>query len=251
MDRPDAVLFDKDGTILPFDPFWTTWTRTFRDALNMGSPPSSAGVSQHARTLLLDWPANTRTASHGASLDVATMGVLRERVAAMLVANGADPEDAHRVVGAATRSADRVAGSLPVGAYVGFHVAVRSLVEQDIRLAVVTGDDEARAVRQVDALELAGELPVVIGGDRGLPGKPDPATLLAGCAALDVDPSRCVYVGDSLVDVRAARAARFALALVYVPLDAVELPAWVGEADAVLRDFAELARRWVDVTVAP
>lgn len=251
MDRPDAVLFDKDGTILPFDPFWTTWTRTFRDALGVGGASADTGDGRPYGTGLLDWPANTRTASHGASLDVATMEVLRDRMVAMAVAAGVTPGDAGRIVTAAARSADEVAGSLPVRAHDGFHAAVRALIAQDIRLAVVTGDDEQRAIDQVAALGLARELPVVIGGDRGLPGKPDPATLLAGCAALDVEPSRCVYVGDSLVDVRAARAAGFALALVYVPLDAVELPAWVGEADAIIRELDELATRWVDATVAP
>lgn len=255
MDRPEAVLFDKDGTILPFDPFWTTWTRTFREALGRGAassaaPTATANGGSDGRGLL-DWPANTRTASHGASLDVATMGVLRERVSAMLVAAGAAPDDARRIVAAAARTADEVAGRQPVTAHEGFAAAVTSLVAEGIRAAVVTGDDEQRALSQVASLGLADRIPVVIGGDRGLPGKPDPATLLAGCAALDVDPTRCVYIGDSLVDVRAARAARFALALVYVPLDAVEPPAWIDEADAVIHHFDELAERWADVAIAP
>jgi phosphoglycolate phosphatase-like HAD superfamily hydrolase len=251
MDRPEAVLFDKDGTILPFDPFWTTWTRTFREALLGGPGPSTEGDGRADGRGLLDWPANTRTASHGASLDVATMGVLRERIVATMVAAGTPADEAHRLVAMAARVADEVAGRQPVAAHDGFAAAVTALVAQGIRAAVVTGDDEQRAVSQVSTLGLADRITVVIGGDRGLPGKPDPATLLAGCAALDVDPTRSVYVGDSLVDVRAARAARFALALAYVPLDAEELPIWVDEADAIVRHFDELAERWAGVTGAP
>lgn len=238
MDRPAAVLFDKDGTILPFIPFWTTWTRTFRAALE------ASGVLDGAPPGMLDWSANTRTASHGASLDVATMAVLRERVAALLVSAGTDPNEATAVVEAAARAADALAETLPVEAHEGFVEAVHALREQGIAVAVVTGDDEARAARQLHALGLIRDVAVVIGGDRGLPGKPDPATLLAGCAGLEVAPEDCVYVGDSLVDVRAARAAGFSSALVYVPRDAEALPSWAGEGDEVIDDLASLATRW-------
>jgi HAD superfamily hydrolase (TIGR01549 family) len=248
VERPEAVLFDKDGTILPFDPFWTTWTRVFRAALDRAVVASGKGGPRAAENLL-DWPSNTRTASHGASLEVATMGVLRERVAEALIAGGVTPQDADRIVAEASVTADADAARQPVEAHHGFAATVRALRAAGIPAAVVTGDDERRAVEQMVALGLGRELPVVVGGDRGLPGKPDPATLLAGCAALEVDPAGCVYVGDSLVDVRAARAAGFALALVYVPPDAVELPGWSGEADAVIRGFDVLAARWTGATI--
>lgn len=238
MATPDAVLFDKDGTIMPFSPFWTTWTRTFRDGL------AGSGALDRAAPGMLDWPANTRTASYGASVDVATMAVLRDRVVGLLVSVGADATQARRIVESASRTADAVAGALPVQAHDGFVDAVHRLRQQGVALGVVTGDDEARAARQVHAIGLIQELSVVIGGDRGLPGKPEPATLLAACAELDVAPERCVYVGDSLVDVRAARAAGFSAALVYVPHDAEAMPSWAGEADEVVRDFATLAEIW-------
>ena len=237
MSLPDAVLFDKDGTILPFAPFWTTWTRVFRDAL-----AAAVDVDLTAGELL-DWPANTRTASHGSSLDVATMGDVRVRVAAMLRGGGVPDVDARRIVATASDTADAVAGAMPVSAHAGLVDAVDALSAAGVRLGVVTGDDEARARRQVTALGLADRLPVVVGGDRGLPGKPDPATLVEACTLLGVEPAGGVYVGDSLVDVRAARAAGFSLAIAYVPLDA-ELPTWSGEADAVLRRFADLVPLW-------
>lgn len=238
MHRPTAVLFDKDGTILPFSPFWTTWTAAFRGELE------ASGVLADAPAGMLDWPANTRTASHGASLDVATMQVLRERVAALLIDGGVDPQEARRTVEAAARVADARTESLPVEAHAGFDDAVRGLRAQDIALGLVTGDDEARASRQLLELGLIHDFSIVVGGDRGLPGKPSPATLLAACDALAVAPSDCAYVGDSLVDVRAARAAGFMTAIVYVPHDAEALPEWAGEADEVIRDLDVLAGRW-------
>lgn len=248
-DRPDAVLFDKDGTILPFVPFWTTWTMTFRATLteSVGGliaarrPDGSDGPTHGG---LLDWPANTRTASHGASLDVATMASLRERVIAYLVAEGVPSPTALGAVAEAGAAADARSAALPVEAHDGFVPLVRGLARHETRMAVVTGDDEARAVRQVAALGLGTELSVVVGGDRGLPGKPDPSTLLFASERLAVDPSDCVYVGDSLVDVRAARAAGFRGVLAYVPLDALAEPGWSHEADGIVRSFTDLADRW-------
>lgn len=246
IDRPEAVLFDKDGTILPFAPFWTTWTATFRTALAASDAGATGELDGPTRGNggLLDWPANTRTASHGASLDVATMATLQERVVALLVAEGSAPDDALRITLDAMVHADVAAGALPVTAHEGFTALVRALVRDGSQTAVVTGDDEERAIRHVAALGLGAEIRVVVGGDRGLPGKPDPSTLLAACAGLGTAPEVCVYIGDSLVDVRAARAAGFGAALVYVPLDAVELPAWSHEADDIVRCFRELEEAW-------
>jgi phosphoglycolate phosphatase len=47
----------------------------------------------------------------------------------------------------------------------------------------------------------------VLGHSEAHPKKPDPAMLLAAAAALGAAPTRCVYVGDTAVDVEAALAA--------------------------------------------
>jgi len=76
--------------------------------------------------------------------------------------------------------------------------------------------------------------------------KPAPGLVKQACAALDVDPSRCVVVGDIGSDVAAARAAGSAAIL--VPNTATE-PAEVADADHVCPDLATavsdiLAGRW-------
>jgi phosphoglycolate phosphatase len=51
---------------------------------------------------------------------------------------------------------------------------------------------------------------VVIAGDTTAHPKPHPAPLLAACERLAIDPAACVYVGDDLRDIQAARAAGMA-----------------------------------------
>jgi len=61
----------------------------------------------------------------------------------------------------------------------------------------------------VAALRLGGA-GVVVAGDTTPHPKPHPAPLLAACERLAIDPVRCVYVGDDLRDIQAARAAGMA-----------------------------------------
>lgn len=75
------------------------------------------------------------------------------------------------------------------------------------RLGVCTNKTAALADLIVSQLPFAGFIDVVTGGDGPYPPKPDPASLLATVAALEVPPVSAVYVGDMRVDWLTARAA--------------------------------------------
>ncbi|MGV8083698.1 MAG: HAD family hydrolase [Coriobacteriia bacterium] len=75
----------------------------------------------------------------------------------------------------------------------------------DLRCGVVTNKPDAYAQKIVPAL-FGKRFEVVIGQREGVPHKPDPATVLIACAEMSVGPSRCVYLGDSGVDMLTARA---------------------------------------------
>lgn len=100
-----------------------------------------------------------------------------------------------------------------------------ALLEADVRCAVISNDDE-RGIRgflrrhgferHVQGLWSAGHHPR----------KPDPGAVHGLCAALAVDPARCVLIGDANSDLRMGRRAGLALVLGYragwrrpVPLD--------------------------------
>ncbi len=90
------------------------------------------------------------------------------------------------------------------------------------------------------ALGLSGRAACVVCGDSTPHLKPHPAPLLHAARALGIAPSQCVYVGDDLRDVQAARAAG-------MPVYAVEwgygenVNAW--QPDGVLRQPADLLSR--------
>jgi len=90
----------------------------------------------------------------------------------------------------------------------------------------------------LDQLDLARHFGAVFGGGRMPYNKPDPRHVLDVVTALKCSPERAILIGDSPVDVAAARAAKIpviAMSYGYTPVPADELGA-----DAVTADFAGL-----------
>lgn len=123
--------------------------------------------------------------------------------------------------------------------YPGVQVALAGLKDDGMKLAVCTNKPQAATEEILVALDLAAYFDAVVGGD-ALPGikKPDPRHLLATVEALGVPASETLYVGDSKVDVEAARAAH--LPVVAVAHGYAKMPPEELGADLVLDDFARL-----------
>jgi phosphoglycolate phosphatase len=84
------------------------------------------------------------------------------------------------------------------------------------KLAVLTNKPIGPTIEILDGLELAQyfDRALVRGGDGPLPRKPDPSGLLVLLDEAGVTSSDAVLIGDSLVDLRTARAARVPCCLV-------------------------------------
>lgn len=105
-------------------------------------------------------------------------------------------------------------------------------------LGVCTNKAQDLTELLLNELSLTRHFPAVVGGGRTPFNKPDPRHVLAVMKALNGNCRRAVFVGDSGIDVQAARAAEIpviAMSYGYTPVPARELGA-----DAVLDDFAEL-----------
>jgi len=72
---------------------------------------------------------------------------------------------------------------------------------------VVTNKPERFTLPLLNALELLARAACVIGGDTAERAKPHPDPLLHAAQKLALAPAHCLYVGDDVRDVRAARAA--------------------------------------------
>ncbi len=124
--------------------------------------------------------------------------------------------------------------------YPGVIPTLRKLAADGYRLAVVTNKPRRFAQPILEAMGVADAVPVVVGGECTPVRKPDPAPLRLALERLGATPEEALMVGDSAIDVAAAR--NLGIPVVCVPYGysrGVD-PADLG-ADAVLSGFGELA----------
>jgi phosphoglycolate phosphatase/pyrophosphatase PpaX len=131
------------------------------------------------------------------------------------------------------------------GPYPGVTAMLEALRAAGLALGVVTGKSRGAWRITADATGL-GAFDAVFADEDVSDGKPHPEGVLAALAALGVRPEEAAYVGDSPVDLAAARAAGVAFAGVLWPKSAGERDAWrslvAGQGGEAFATPAELAR---------
>ncbi|MFF5295014.1 HAD family hydrolase [Paractinoplanes globisporus] len=107
-------------------------------------------------------------------------------------------------------------------------------------IAVVSNNSAAAIEAYLSAHDLAGYISPIIGRAYADPlrMKPHPGPLIAAARSLNVAPSRCTLVGDSLTDIEAARAAN--VAVVGYANRPWKVDAFAG-ADAVVTSMGDIA----------
>jgi phosphoglycolate phosphatase len=174
-------------------------------------------------------------------------------------------EDARRMIGGGARrmieraliaegrnvpaaELDRMFGAFI--AHYGAHIADRSrpfpyleavlerLAAEDCRLAVCTNKLEWLAVKLLDALKLSRYFAAVCGQDTFGVQKPDPKILRLTIRHAGGDVARAIMIGDSMTDVRTARAAN--VPAIAVAFGYSEVPVASLQADRLIGSFAEL-----------
>ena len=180
MKRAQCVLFDLDGTLVDTAPDLGYAANCVREEL--GLPPLPVAryrpvASAGARGLL------------GVALDM-------------------KPEDAdyprHR-----DRFLDLYSQHLSRSSHLfdGLDPVLRGFESAGIRWGVVTNKPGWLTRPLMDELKLAPRAACSISGDDVPRAKPAPDSLLLACTQLQLTPADCVYVGDDLRDIAAARAA--------------------------------------------
>jgi HAD superfamily hydrolase (TIGR01509 family) len=89
----------------------------------------------------------------------------------------------------------------------GIVQVLEALRRRGVPLAVFTGNSHRAAMILLEGTGLREHFDVVVGGDQVERPKPAPDGVLAAADALATDVARCLYVGDSPLDVGAAEAA--------------------------------------------
>ena len=130
-----------------------------------------------------------------------------------------------------------------VRAYPDSHELLAALRAAGVGIGVVTSKTMERMARDIDVCGLAGTFDVVVTGDDVKVGKPDPEGVLAALAALGASAENSVMVGDGPVDVRAGRAAGVeTIGITHGLHSSEELVEAVP--DVLVASLGELRERW-------
>lgn len=132
-------------------------------------------------------------------------------------------------------SANIATGSRP---FAGVVSALQKLRAEGVRLAVCTNKMEGMAQRLLDALDMTHYFTAIAGRDTFPVFKPDPGALLGTIALAGGDRSHAIMVGDTNVDIAAAKAAD--VPVIGVTFGYTETPVHAFGPDAVIEHFAEL-----------
>jgi beta-phosphoglucomutase-like phosphatase (HAD superfamily) len=89
----------------------------------------------------------------------------------------------------------------------GFRAFAKAAAQRGLKLAIGTAGDKHNIDFVMSRLNMAPAPQAVVGGDQGLPGKPEPAIFLEAARQLGVPPADCVVFEDAPLGIEAARRA--------------------------------------------
>ncbi|MEM7139717.1 MAG: HAD-IA family hydrolase [Actinomycetota bacterium] len=198
-----GVVFDKDGTLLDFH---ATWDAALGAVLADFAAGDAALLAVLDRELGFD---RARVHIDDDSPFVADSSQAFADKLAVLIGRPAGDVDLLREID------ERIDANAPARATpeAGADELLRALAERNVPMAVATNDNAARARPQLAALGWGAHLGLVFGADSGHGEKPGPGMVVAAAAAMGLDPTEVVMVGDSSTDIGAGNAAGAVTAL--------------------------------------
>lgn len=226
----DAILFDKDGTLVDL---LATWLPTYRAATDqIAALAGDSGLSDRLM-ILGGWSPDTGRLAAGSPLSCSTNDDIIELWATDPVAGGVTD-----MRGVAKRAfyQGAVEHAAPI---VPLRPLLSDLRARGLRLGIATMDNTDSARQTVARLGLDGLFDLVVGFDAGFGAKPDPGMVLAFCEATGVPPARVAMVGDARKDLDTGRNAGVGLK-VAVLTGAAGREELAPHADVVLGSVGEL-----------
>ncbi|WP_081418784.1 HAD family hydrolase [Paenibacillus sp. Leaf72] len=238
----EAILFDKDGTIIDFVSMWGNWSEllasryTARLAakgllLPKGIFPSLWGTS-------LDATGNVCAYDRNGPLAMGTMNDLYAIAALQGYKLGLSWGESMQLVRESKEEADgelkRRKSAIPLVGVVPF---IEQCKKAGLKLGIVTADDTEAAREHLEWMGLLPHFSVIVGADLVPRSKPYPDMLELACQELGVAPSSIAIIGDTDGDMRMGQAAGAALCIGIANQAASVLPS----ADVIIASYSQLA----------
>ncbi|GGX40982.1 HAD family hydrolase [Saccharospirillum salsuginis] len=237
----DAILFDKDGTLLNFGDLWLGWLSALLRQVN-GRLEPNRHIPPHDIAGALGVSPDFQQWDPTGPLTIGSMDDIVSILSLHLYQHADQAwNDASRLVRDSMANLESETDpALRVTAVAGLTEFLVRAREQGVVMAVVTSDDTSSAHQHLRRLEIDGYFPVVLGHDQVARGKPYPDMALTACDKLGVAPHRTLLFGDSNGDMKMAREAGLVAGIGLTPAPHLGTR-HLADADQIIRHYGEVS----------
>jgi beta-phosphoglucomutase len=212
-DRPRAVIFDLDGTIV--------------DNMALHAEAFAAFAGRHGLPVLT--PADRAKLDGRRNSEIFPVLFGREMPRDEWLGYESEKEGLYREL---SRQRLTLVNGLPA--------LLDRLADRGIAVALATSAPEPNVVHTLHEVGLAHAFPTVVRGDQVARGKPEPDVFLEASRQLDVPPAGCVVFEDAPMGVVAAKAAGMTVVAITTSFSQAQFEALAPPPDIVCRDFDEV-----------
>ncbi len=204
--KAQAIIFDKDGTLIDFDAMWGGWVVYLAEQLHQAS-----GLDVREQlSLAMGYDETTKKVLAHGKLAITPMAKLYVLTVEVMQSLGMSSAEAERIVEANWCIPDPVLLAKP---FTDMRELFFKLHSEGIKIAIATADDRAPTQAMIEAFDIEEYIATMICADDGIPSKPAPDMALTLCQRMQVEPSKVMVVGDTVADLKMARAAGAGLAV--------------------------------------
>ena len=198
--KPQAIIFDKDGTLIDFDLMWGSWTLQLADRLQ-------TSIDLDVRQALCQcfgYDIVRRKILPDGKLTCTPMWRLRELMVELLTSLGIPASEASWAVANAWYAPDPVTLAKPFTDLQRLFINIHKL---GIKIAIATTDDRDPTCVMFEEFGVKDLISTMVCGDDGIKAKPAPDMVATICQRLDLHPRDIAVVGDTVADLRMAHIA--------------------------------------------
>jgi phosphoglycolate phosphatase len=204
--KAQAIIFDKDGTLIDFDAMWGGWAVYLSAQLQLAS-----GLNvRDALCLAMGYDHENKKVLSNGMLASRTMAQLRSLTIEVMRSLGLKAEEAGQAVETAWCVPDPVMLAKPL---TDMRALFGELHSQNIKTGIATADDRAATQAMIEAFDIEEFISTIVCGDDGIKAKPAPDMVLTLCERMKIEPARVMVIGDTVSDMKMARTAGAGLAV--------------------------------------
>jgi phosphoglycolate phosphatase-like HAD superfamily hydrolase len=198
--KAQAIIFDKDGTLIDFDAMWGGWVVHLAEQLRQVS-----GLQvREALCIAMGYDDEHQKVLALGKLAATPMSLLYELTVEVMQSLGLNEAGAKKAVEQGWCIPDPVLLAKP---FTDTRTLFGKLHAQGIKIAIATTDDRAPTQAMIEAFDIEEYMSSMVCADDGIPAKPAPDMVLTLCKRMEVDPSKVMVIGDTTADLKMARAA--------------------------------------------